>query len=268
VPWSLIYAGDPNDEEDVRPEGFLGYQHLIEHSPEQAGSLGFEVSADRPLKVGLQLDGLIDTELKVDCLRPVRELFSSYETDDFDGKERLSKSELAAAFRRNLAGDDQVLYFCCHANQEGDFTAIRPDLGYLTLSDRPLHDAEHRITPGDIGVWMRLGHPDRHPIVFLNACQGGQMTSTFYKGFGELFLGLKASSVIGPQIEIPAIFAGRFATLFFERLFDGSASVGEILFDLRREFLDDYNNPLGLAYSLYRGADTRIGSPVRRKIRD
>ena len=71
-----------------------------------------------------------------------------------------------------------------------------------------------------------------------------------------------ASGVIGPQIDIPAVFAAEYAMRFFKGLLGvdngGPEPVGILMRRLAREFIDKHNNPLGLAYSLYRGMDCLV----------
>ncbi len=264
VPWSLIYSEDPMAP--IRPEGFWGYQHLIEHSPDGSGNLGYELEPGdppaRPLAVGLQLDERIDATLGVACLAPVEDLLAGYDAGHLKTERRVLKKQLRQALS-SAPPTDQVLYFCCHARQEGDLSNLRLDRSHLTLSD----PADGEITPSDIGRWIGMESFERHPVVFLNACEGGQINSIFYQGFGNTFLGLGAASVVGPQTEVPAVFAGELARRFFERFFEGGErrSLGRVLFDLRREMLDQHDNPLGLVYSLYRGADTFLRAPLQRR---
>src|SRR5262249_9195261 len=117
--------------------------------------------------------------------------------------------------------DDAILLFCCHAVQEGDSADIAAKPGYLTLSDRPREDLTTHITTGDIEVAIGMKALVSHPVVFLNACEAGQINSMFYTGFARKFLELEACSVIGPQTEIPAAFAGEFAKRFFQRFLAG-----------------------------------------------
>lgn len=266
APWSLIYS-DPLalDGADWRPEGFWGYQHLIEHAPPGAGGLGNELEPpdDGPLEVGLQLDRTIDDTLGVPCLGPVLELLDGFPKRSLVRHLRGTRAELARALREGPASE-QVLFFCCHAEQEGDLTGFRIDESYLALSDRPVDAA--RITPGDLTLWMDMKEFARRPLVLLNACGSGQLNSIFYAGFGRTFLGLGASSVIGAQTELPAVFAGEFARRFLAAFFAGGLDnkVGEVLFRLRRELFDRHHNPLGLIYSLYRGADNYLARAVER----
>ncbi len=266
APWSLIYSDNPGpDGANWRREGFWGFQHLIEHAPPGAGGLGNELAAPagRPLEVGLQLDRTIDDVLGVPCLAPVLELFESYPEASLVRRLRGTRAELAAALRDGPASE-QVLFFCCHAEQEGDLTGFRVDESYLALTDRPVEAA--RITPGDLTLWMDMREFAHRPLVLLNACGSGQLNSIFYAGFGRTLLGLGASSVIGAQTELPAVFAGEFARRFFSAFFAGGKAnkVGEVLFRVRREMLERHHNPLGLIYSLYRGADNFLPRALPR----
>src|SRR5262249_27491704 len=98
-----------------------------------------------------------------------------------------------------------------------------------------------------------------NPLVFINACQGGQMTTLFYKTIAAEFLKQNATAVIGGQIDMPAVFAAEYARRLFTKFLDGSSGrrirLGPLMRELAQEFVNDHNNPLGLIYSLYRGVD-------------
>jgi hypothetical protein len=262
APWNLLYSSAlPADETaPIDRRGFWGYQHVVEHVPDDSGSLAFALEENTPLKLGVQIDAMLDKDLNVSCLKPVLDHFATYQDARLQpvirDRKHVLKSALAAT------ADDQVLYFCCHGQQEGPVAPIGA-LGGIRLTDPP-NAVQSWITPEDIGLWMDLKNFDHRPLVFLNACGGGQINSIFYEGFARTFLGRHASSVIGPQTDVPARLAGQFAQRFFERFFAGGLpnKVGLILFDLRREFFDTYNNPLGLLYSLYRGGDTHLRSDL------
>ena len=57
------------------------------------------------------------------------------------------------------------------------------------------------------------------------------------------------------------LFAIQWAEKFLERLLDG-AQIGQALRDVRLEFLQDNNNPLGLLYSAHCDVTTQITPPV------
>jgi hypothetical protein len=79
--------------------------------------------------------------------------------------------------------------------------------------------------------------------------------------------------VLGTVTEIPAVFAGRFPQCFFDEFFQGGIdqsgkalrSVGHVMFELRRRFLDVHNNPLGLLYTVYYGADAYLEKAMPKK---
>lgn len=269
APWNLIYSHNLVDRvsgTDALREGFWGYRHLVEHTP-QSGSRPSEFAPDWPLQIGVHVDGNIDTKFGVTTNRDVLAHLNSYAPEALSLIERRRKQELSSALaegsRQGLK--DHILYFCCHATVEGD-TAPRIDESYLALTDSEAH-----ITTSDLRFWIGGRKFERCPIVFLNACQSAQMNSVFYQGFASLFLSLEASTVIGTQTEIPAVFAGEFARRFFEEFFRGDQDktalkrqIGTILLKMRQEYLDSYNNPLGLLYSLYRGADVHLSKAIPR----
>ncbi len=262
VPWGLIYSEPLGiDGSDWKPEGFWGYQHLIENAPMKKGGLKNELKAPDggTLVVALQIDEWIDQQFPVPCIKPVEDVFKKYPPGRLTTVRRTRRLEVAKALHDGPL-DEHVLFFCCHGIVDGVSAEIRNNEAYLILSDRSPDTRVDRITPADIQQWIdaRSFYEDgRCPLVFLNACGSGQLNSIFYPSFGESFLRLGACSVIGAQVELPAIFAGEFARRFFERFLQGGLGnqVGKILYELRREFWDRHRNPLGLIYSLYRGAD-------------
>ena len=88
------------------------------------------------------------------------------------------------------------------------------------------------------------------------------MTTLFYQTVAERLLKKKASGLIGAQIDMPAIFAAEFAQQFFAGFFarqgEDRILIGPVLQAITRELLLKHKNPLGLAYSLYRGMDCFI----------
>ncbi|TDQ00579.1 hypothetical protein [Labedaea rhizosphaerae] len=261
APWNLIYCRKVTDD-PIDPTGFWGYQHVVEHIPRDGSVLAHDLQqpGDEPLRLGINIDPGLDQWLEplgVECLRPVLEQFESYH--GVNPQRREYKAELAEAFKAGI--DDHVLYFCCHAEQEGDQAVIVGKPGRLRLGDT---NDDGWILPSDITLWTDGTDMARKPVVFLNACAGGQFNSVFYQGFGDRFLAKGACSVIGPQTDLPAVFGGAFARQFFARFFAGSQDnkVGTVLAELRRTFFDQYKNPLGMLYSLYRGADMFLDRAV------
>ena len=266
APWNLMYLGD--FRRNPSSEKFWGFQHLIEHDPAK------RVMPPRvfgpKLDVALHFDAGIDRQFPdIACNARVQSLLGGYETIGIS--QRHTKDE----FLEKLGGgaDEELFYFCCHATAGGD---AAPSFGNprLMLTDlRPTEQQEQNpsgrdfIEPDDIDVYLDNRKWPARPIVFMNCCEVAKMSSIFYRGFASKFLNHHASAVIGPNIEIPAVFARDFATQFFDRFFEGGTdrSIGSVLHELRREFLRDHDNPLGLVYLLYRGADTYLTGPILKR---
>jgi hypothetical protein len=127
---------------------------------------------------------------------------------------------------------------------------------WIKLSDSTIRLSEL------VGLSVDLG---RSPVVFLNMCHSAQMNPGLFDGFVAYFIGCGARTVLGTECPIPSQFADKFAKKFFDALMRG-ASLGEALSEARQTF-DAKNNPLGLAYSLYGSASTRIVDPLLRNPR-
>ena len=95
------------------------------------------------------------------------------------------------------------------------------------------------------------------PLVFINACESAELSPAFYDGFVPYFMAKGARGVIGTQCKTPALFAAKWAERFFDRFLGGEA-LGDAFLGLRREFLGQHGNPLGLLYAVHCDGDTRI----------
>lgn len=259
IPWRLLYT-HPIDAGPLRPDGanfrtkgFWGYQHILEQFPEKYERPDFRLIAkEGVLAFGAALNEEIDDKLKVACVSSYREfvkagglrLSSAEWTDVKSVKYGLSKSPFPY----------QVIYFLCHAEGAGD--QYEPNLvPWLEIAGSQMKPADVRIAVKD-----RFG--GQGPLVFLNACRSGQyatLTSHNFS-FASEFLNQGAKGFLGTQIQIPAVFAGSFGGIFFEKLMSAQEStkyVGHVLRDATRA-LWGRRNPLGLVYSLYGCADCYI----------
>jgi hypothetical protein len=257
VPWNMIYVHPEKgaelapDGSNFKREGFWGYQHIIEHNTVQV-TLPTELKPDAAGKIhaSVNIDEGIDQGLGVPCIAPQLAFFRGQ--PGLTAVERRTKPELETALR-SAKFDDQIVYFCCHGSgaDEGGATSLKQSR--LALTD------SKEITSADFKVWRNGRSLASNPLVFINACQGGQMTTLFYKTIAAEFLKQDAMAVIGGQIDMPAAFAAEYARRLFTRFLDGSPGqrvrLGTLMRELAQEFVNDHNNPLGLVYSLYRGAD-------------
>jgi len=246
APWWMLYTqphGGPSlhgDRSGYLLEGFWGYKHLIEHQTKRSPhATNVTKVAGRRVRTGLNVDPRIDTQYQIPFVVPVTTFLKAKVTRvTRELKEDLNTDIRAGKFT------DEITYFGCHG---GVPTEGAP---YLLLKD------DNPITAADIDSWL----PDpaclpTKPVVFINACQGGKMSSLFFGTLGRKMLAKGANCVIGPQVDIPIRFAAEYATRLFDRFLNPGQRLGEVVLELTREFANRHRNPLGLTYSLYRGID-------------
>jgi hypothetical protein len=258
APWWMLYT-TPDDGPPLhgpgsayQVEGFWGYKHLVEHQTKRNPyTVNATKMAGPQVRTGLNVDPNIDQSGGIPFVRPVTTFLQNRATQ----VTRELKEDLTADF---LAGTftDEITYFGCHC------TTPAQGAPYLKLRDG------EPITAADMDSWLPgQACLKSRPVVFINACQGGKMSSLFFESFGTSMLAKGANCVIGPQIDMPVLFAAEYATRLFGLLLMPGQRLGEIVLELTREFATHYRNPLGLTYSLYRGVDVYLSRedspPVR-----
>lgn len=257
VPWGMLYL--PPDETSAlwgldaewSMEGFWGYRHIIEHGFSRVP--GFEsrvLMTSHQAAVGLNVDEGVDEEYPpTPFIAPVVDFF----TDRAQVTVRRSKNELAVALQ-DPQFNDHITYFGCHGKvSDGD-----RGQSYLVLGDG------EKIYSSEIIGWL-TGQPLlSKPVVFVSACQGGQLSSHFYQAFGHHLLQHGARCLVGPQIDLPREFAREYTQRLFTEFLQPDTRLGDVMRDLAREFADDMRNPLGLIFSLYRGMDVHLWAEESR----
>lgn len=143
-----------------------------------------------------------------------------------------------------------LIHFACHCQ---DVSAIGATEAFLSFT---AHAQEIEMSLENLLTWQDQGFLHR-PFVFLNACESATSNHLLQTlSFPTGILGFGAVGVIATACTIPDNFASAFAAEFYHRLLtksapNATANIGEALLETRLHFLQTYNNPLGLAYSLY-----------------
>ncbi|MFD5492709.1 CHAT domain-containing protein [Streptomyces sp. NPDC127091] len=150
--------------------------------------------------------------------------------------------------------DEQLMYFWCHAEFVSNST--EPPRLAIRLSDAPLFDGH---TVRELRARYRRVQTPFRPFVVLNTCYGGVPAGDGDRAFlGRRLIEYGAQGVLGPQIEMPQMFAAEYALEFVTRFLRGKETAGKISHDLARHFATRYRNPLGCAYALHCGMDARM----------
>ncbi|MFD5089117.1 CHAT domain-containing protein [Amycolatopsis thailandensis] len=253
IPWGMLYT-TPREADNLSSpdatwslDGFWGYRHLVEHGFSRLRGFDSRIhlTADQVV-VGLNVDERVDdAHPQTPCIKAVIDFFECRTNTVV----RRNKDELAWAIQQPEFAD-HITYFGCHGEVSGDGTHTGPP--YLRLQDdEEIHGAEL------IG-WLTHRPLPTRPLVFISACQGGQLSSKFYRAFGRDLLDHGARCLVGPQIDLPRAFAREYTTRLFEAFLQPETKLGDVIRNLARTFADDYRNPLGLIFSLYRGMDVHL----------
>lgn len=259
-PWALLYDREKVDPENVDPSGFWGFKHVVEYRPEFSSptpvSFFPEIAADKQLKLGFVCNTAIDEELTRKGFGPVVKPQSEYfrTLDGVDVTEYPNRADLIGKLLGNPDSPEQIIYFYCHAVSTLPGEAGGVAASKFILSDGPvmLRDLDME-APIDAATAL-----SQSPLVFLNACQSAELSPLLYDGLIPYLVGKGIRGVIGTEVDTPALFAAEFAKEFLKRFTAGGRPLGDLLLEMRREYLEKKNNVMGLLYALYSCGDVVV----------
>jgi hypothetical protein len=100
--------------------------------------------------------------------------------------------------------------------------------------------------------------PHGMPLVTMNACGSSRMAATSALSFPWLFLRNGNRGFIGSDAEVPDDVAAEFCTALYERFIVRRQPLGVAIHGARNHLLNQYGNPLGIAYSAYADPDLHV----------
>jgi len=180
-----------------------------------------------------------------------------------------SASELANAIIKNPISKDKFVKIFCdydlvHYAGHCKHHFNNADKSGLLFSNE-------QMTPKDIKRMITKKNAYMPLLIFINACQSGNfaevqdandaLEKTF--GLAHEFILSGCKNFIGTFGEIEDKFARHFSLLFYQKLF-AHQSIGQALFEARKDFLNTYpNEACRLIYVLY-GDPTHLYFPSKR----
>lgn len=285
IPWSLLYDRElPPEGVAINPFGFWGYRYQVEQFvPSAVRGPDLPLAADP-----VRLDFMLNRRF-----RNAAQQVSLMDDLAARGEDRLLVStpplEHAEECRRRLEGKPaEIVYFYAHGcslpRRTDTLTAraiesLRRRYEMLPEEDvqrdalRLLYEST-RDASDPSSAWLELTHDRLHlenlyeldrrlfpgSIVVLNTCESALISPALADSFVQFFLSRGAGAVIATECPMTIEFAHPLAERVLTSLLCGRA-VGEALLEARHHFLG-LRNPLGLAYTLYGSATTRIDRPV------
>ena len=261
VPWGLVYLGPTRTGAPLNWNAFLGLRHVIEHLPLQneLAVHASTIASDAPrLALAVFMNKSIDAQMNDRFVARQKQFFESLADERHRLQLQFGRNE--DELTQTMTADDstaQIVYIFCHASSAG-------------LADAGGAEAAALYLDGDVAITLRklkqqsddMGLLGGKPLVFINACESAQLSPTFYDGFVPFLMSRGARGVIGTECRTPARFAEAWAQRFFPRFLDGEP-LGQLFLGLRREFMCQHGNPLGLLYAVHCDGDTAIAPAAR-----
>jgi hypothetical protein len=250
IPWALLYdkPGSPTAA-TIDWSGFWGYRYQIDVLiPGEYPVPAITKQARR----GYDFHLLLNDD---PTLHPYTEVQKVYIGQHLgEAKYRVDHGEDAVqALKRRW--DAALMHCYCHGrHQSGQVRAgAFPEESLLNFGGSSVQL---------IDLTEEAEREDYQSVVLLNACESATQQPFFYGGFMPYFIQQRgARAFIGTETLTPQLFAHDFA-LEFWKLFAAGQSVGAILWQLRRHYLEQHNNILGFLYSLYGLGDARLAEPI------
>jgi len=249
-PWTLLYIGEDFRAPDMRH--FWGFQHFVAYMPHfstaTAEQLDTNILIDGQLQLGFVCDHSIDKHQQiVSRQRQFFQRFPQVQVNEYWERQGLLNLLSHGAHAAH------VIYCYCHAEsvlpgEKGGVSNSR-----LILTDGP-------ITLYDLELYAPASKPPltHAPLVFLNACESARLSPYLYDGLLPYLIKRGARGVVGTEVDTPVFFAAEFAQNLFSQWMTGNTSLGEVVLQLRRKYLLEKHNVLGLLYSLYVGSDLAL----------
>jgi hypothetical protein len=282
--WEMLYTEDTlmiDYLDTVIPSHFWGFNYPIGRyflgvkSPEdrirfQEGVFSavheeLKLSLEEVKKLGSYIDLLTRRGMKV-SFRILDEVFTSEQISIVNFAQLLHDEK----FRYGM------VHFACHFENPEDGGAGEAAL-LLTAHKKKLQIPLYTLIINKNYSFLNK------PFVFMNACSSataGHLLESANYPAGLLNFG--AGGVIATACAVPDTFAAEFGAEFYRRLLRlndqpgteaaspadqqdlATADVAQVLLETRLHFLENYNNPLGLAYLLFAHSHQLIEFPIEQ----
>jgi hypothetical protein len=269
--WEMMYTGP--DAGSVMKRCFWGFRFPIGNLywdtllPDSVG-LGGGIFASAHSQLPHSAEELEAIRQELDTLKQrlklqVRSIFLDEHSPHIleEGLDEDEQSERLLYFFHHEDFSYGMVHFACHCENPPNEESVLNASLELTAQDKGL-----AVRLGKFRNFARndLGFPNA-PLVFLNACESGTPLHLLQSvRFPRELINFGAGGVIATSCTVPDNFASAFAAQFYQRLLSMPSSkkriahIGEALFQTRLFFLEERNNPLGLAYSLYTYSDQSL----------
>jgi hypothetical protein len=257
VPWALLYdAPGKISAATLDWNGFWGYRYQIEVFP--PGRYPSPAIGDVPPNILMLLnDDQSLSQFTRTQVQYVQQTLVGATTEVVWGSANVQQT-------LQTPPAATLVYCYCHGeHKSGAASDPKRDVTSLASESALLFGGSQRMRIADLRQ-LPAGMFSGRPLVFLNACEGAAQDAFYYDGFMPFFIQQQgARGFIGAEVKAPQLLAHELALQFLQMFSEGQA-VGEILWQLRRHYIDQHNNILAFNYSLYCPGETRLVNPLLR----
>jgi hypothetical protein len=247
-PWAFIFQDKDYksfDRSTINPLSFWGFKHELSEKLD-CNSLYYKLSAT-PTVVAAICDEVDDEGWHDEPEHPFARLNGQLVSVR-------TAPELGTTLKKF---DADCLYFYGHAYHEENDQPVACN-SWLQLRGVRLtvNMLRHDFSPAP-------NYSKRPVVAFLNGCRTSPMHQ-WHENTIAGFLCINGDNrvcCISSVAEIPEHLAAEFARQFWEQFSICYQPIGKALLDARLYILNEYNNPLGLSYSLFGRSDTHIVDP-------
>ena len=261
IPWGLLYVGDASAGATLDWDLFIGMRH-VDRGDSAADEHGGDRQRDRerPAPGGQRQRQQRHRRAARRHLRRRHQRLLGQGADGEQARRRdVADDERRRHARPRRRGDRRPDPLLLLPRRVGRRSAIPADRTHRRSSS-----PTREITLADLNLDAPTTTLLRgKPLVFINACESAELSPAFYDGFVPYFMAKGARGVVGTQCKTPALFAAEWAQALLRALPRRRRRSATAFLDLRREFLDQHGNPLGLLYAVHCDGDTQDRAGAR-----
>ncbi len=232
IPWEMVKPWRKLDDGTVEEDNFLCEEYILARW--LAGPAAPDALKLQNLSLVLAPADLQAVAREADAIRKV----PNVQVQDIQGVSQL--------WDLLETGGTNAIHIACH----GKFNEENPEMSIVRLGSEDFH-------PHDVaGKATTFGKDE--PIVFINACEVGQLgfSMTGLGGWAQSFIAAGSAAFIGSKWEATDQSAYMFADKYYNELAAGK-TIGEAV-RAARQHIRDLGDPTWLSYSLYAHPLARI----------
>jgi hypothetical protein len=266
APWQILYHTKRRTKQEGKtdPTKFWGFRYVLGVTHEKDSRQGRQralVQSPKPEEIAFA--GWRGSDPKDEVADRARRLAEhiksktgatvepSYEKKEFIGKLEEKALDIKFIFAYGHATSGTVL-----DEKKPIISGVEWASAHFKFSENDLME------PEDFDKLARKVDLKAQPVVILDACETGTfgINAMNNNGFVGALTRAGAGAVIVTESPVLANFAYYFGLNLIDELFEGKVDVSQAMLNVRLKHLREWENPLGLVYTLYGNPATRIAN--------